>query len=169
MVVRLRPESAADEPFLRALFATTRGRELSALGGSPEQAAAFCAMQFAAQRAHYRAAFPAARFDIVELDGVPVGRLCVDRRPGELRIVDVAILPAHRGRGLGTRLLQQLSGEADAALATIHLSVEAHNPARHLYDRLGFVVRTERAPYVEMIRPARRPSRGPGPRRPRRG
>lgn len=153
MAIRLRPESAGDEPFLRALFATTRRRELAALGGSPEQAAAFCEMQFVAQRAHYRAAFPSARFDVVELDGVPVGRLCVERRPGALRVIDVAIVPECRGHGLGTRLLQQLCGEADAARARLHLSVEAHNPARRLYERLGFVVLAENGPYLEMTRP----------------
>lgn len=155
MAICLRPETAGDEPLLRALFASTRVRELAALGGSPDQAEAFCALQLAAQRAHYRAAFPAARFDIVEWEGVPVGRLCVDRRPGELRIVDVALLPEHRGRGLGTGLLHQLCGEADAALATMNLSVEAHNPARRLYERFGFAVWSTNGPCLEMTRPAR--------------
>lgn len=45
-----------------------------------------------------------------------------------------------RGRGLGTRLLRELLDRAHrAGFARISLSVEDGNPARRLYERLGFV------------------------------
>ncbi|MBA4174599.1 MAG: GNAT family N-acetyltransferase, partial [Hyphomicrobium sp.] len=51
----LRPEAAADDAYLLALYATTRAAELEQVQGwTPEQKQAFVAMQFNAQRHHYR-------------------------------------------------------------------------------------------------------------------
>ncbi|MDT0307886.1 GNAT family N-acetyltransferase [Streptomyces sp. DSM 44917] len=52
----------------------------------------------------------------------------------------VAIEPAHRGRGLGPRLLNALLRRAEeAGVERISLSVDDGNPAARLYERLGFV------------------------------
>jgi len=55
----------------------------------------------------------------------------VDERTPEL---SVAVLPAHRGKGIGTLLLERL---LDAVPAT-SLSCDPANPAWRLYLRLGF-------------------------------
>lgn len=136
----LRPETDADLPFLRALYATTREDELALLPWSAEQKSAFVAMQFDAQHRHYRAQFPDASFEVVELAGTPIGRLYVDRRRDEVRLVDVALLPEHRGHGLGSALLEAIVAEADAAGLPVTLHVEPRNPAARLYARLGFAV-----------------------------
>lgn len=53
--------------------------------------------------------------------------------------VSIAVLPAHRGRGIGTALLEGLEREArDRHINRLSLSVERENPAAALYQRLGF-------------------------------
>jgi ribosomal protein S18 acetylase RimI-like enzyme len=49
-----------------------------------------------------------------------------------------AVLTEHRGRGIGTAALRMLLGEAARAGKPVRLHVERTNPARHLYERLGF-------------------------------
>ncbi|WP_437571176.1 N-acetyltransferase family protein [Sorangium sp. So ce542] len=53
--------------------------------------------------------------------------------------LSIALLPQHRGRGLGTRLLTSLLEEARNRYPAISLSVSPDNPALRLYRRLGFV------------------------------
>jgi GNAT superfamily N-acetyltransferase len=53
--------------------------------------------------------------------------------------VSIALLPAHRGRGIGTRLMSALADLAAARhVGALSLSVESANPARRLYERLGY-------------------------------
>ncbi|HEX8386147.1 MAG TPA: GNAT family N-acetyltransferase [Rubricoccaceae bacterium] len=132
----LRPSRAEDEPFLGALYASTRADEVAATGWPQDQIDAFLASQFAFQSAHYAAHYGDAAFSVVEQDGEPVGRLIVATWPEEVRIVDVALVPERRGRGTGTALLRGVLASAGARRVTIH--VEQFNPALRLYDRLGF-------------------------------
>jgi ribosomal protein S18 acetylase RimI-like enzyme len=137
--VALRPATPADAEFLYRVYANTRYEELAPVGWPPEQVEAFLRMQFRAQDTHYRRFFPATAFDVVECGGEPVGRLYVDRRPDEIRVVDIALLPEHRSRGLGTRLMAPLLAEAGAAGLPVRIHVEVNNPAKAWYARLGFV------------------------------
>lgn len=108
-------------------------------GLEPALADLLLRQQFAGQSATYRAVFPAASFDIVEVDGEPVGRIVTDAAQGVLRLVDIALLPEWRGRGIGTRLLCALQADAEAACVPLRLSVARANAgARRLYARLGF-------------------------------
>jgi ribosomal protein S18 acetylase RimI-like enzyme len=136
---KLRSIRSSDDAFLRQLYASTRQRELDRVAWSAEQKEVFLKHQFDAQDHYYQKQFPRASFDVVELDKKPVGRLYVDRRAEEIRIIDIALLPEHRGRGLGGALIQSLLDEAAEAGKRVTIHVELENPARHLYDRLGFV------------------------------
>jgi ribosomal protein S18 acetylase RimI-like enzyme len=98
----------------------------------------FLQMQFQAQRRCYLADYPGATLDVIELDDEPVGRLYVHRRENEIRIMDIALLPEFRRRGLGTRLLQSIQQEGGARQKPVTIHVEVFNPARWLYQRLGF-------------------------------
>ena len=85
--------------------------------------------------------------------GEDAGRLYVARWEDEIRIVDIALLPEFRGRGLGGELLRELKAEADAAGKPLSIHVEANNPARPWYERLGFRAEGEFGVYVLMRRP----------------
>jgi GNAT superfamily N-acetyltransferase len=135
---RLRTATPEDEQFLRAVYASTRAEELARVPWSDEQKRAFTDMQFAAQDADYRRHYPDAQYSIIEVQGVPAGRLYVDRCSKEIRIIDIALLPEHRRAGIGTSLLRALQDEARTMGKTLTIHVEKFNPARSLYHRLGF-------------------------------
>jgi len=135
----MRPVAPTDRDFLLSLYASTREAELAATGWSAEVQAAFVEMQFRAQTAHYETHWPDARYEIIEHGGRPIGRLWVDHRPDEHRILDIALLTEHRGRGIGTTVLRAVQEEARRAGCAVRIHVEVNNPARRLYERLGFV------------------------------
>ena len=87
---------------------------------------------------------------MVEVGGRPVGRLYVDRAPGELRIIDISLVPELRGRGIGGALIAALQREAADVGAVVRLHVELHNRAARLYERLGFVPVGEPGVYRRM-------------------
>lgn len=153
-VVTLRPATDADRDFLLGVYASTRAEELAQVAWPPGQREAFVRQQFEAQDASYRRHNPDASFDVVEVDGRPAGRLTVDRRTTELRVVDIALLPEFRGSGAGTELLGRLLDEAAASGRRTTVHVELHNPAARLYERLGFVAVGEHGLHRLMERPA---------------
>lgn len=135
----LRPITDDDREFLFRLYASTRAEELRAVDWSDAQKEAFLRMQFDAQHHAYTTNYPGAELSVVLVDGVPAGRLYLHQREDELRIVDVALMPEHRGRGLGGELLRQVQQRAQALGLAARIHVELYNPAQRLYARLGFV------------------------------
>lgn len=134
----LRPAGPDDAELLYRAYASTREDELSVVPWDAAAKEAFLRMQFAAQDTHYRATFPAASYDLIVCGEQVLGRLYVDRGEDAWLVLDLALLPRHRGKGIGTRLLTQVQAGAAAAGKPVHLHVERFNPARRLYDRLGF-------------------------------
>ena len=136
--ITFRPCDNGDVPFLRHLYGTTRDDELRQVPWSDEEKRLFLDMQFTAQKTHYEEYFPGCEFLVIELDRTPIGRLYVDRGDDDIRITDIALLPEFRGRGIGRMLMQEILEEASATRKRVTIHVEQDNPARHLYDRLGF-------------------------------
>lgn len=148
--VSLRCATDDDRDFLVCVYGSTREAELDQVDWAPGQREAFVRMQFDAQDREYRRHNPHGAFDVIEVDGRPAGRLYVDRRPGDLRIVDIALLPEFRGQGAGRRLLTELQGQAAAEGRIVSIHVEAHNRAAELYERLGFVLAEDLGVYRRM-------------------
>ena len=146
----LRPVTETDTDFLSRVYASTRWEELAVTDWSDGQKAQFCRQQFTAQDAHYRKHYPTAEFSVIERDGTSIGRLYVDRWPKEIRIMDITLLPEHRGEGMGTKLLRDLQEEARGAGKVLSIHVEKFNPALKLYERLGFTVREDKGVYLLM-------------------
>lgn len=152
-VLSFRPEEPGDAEFLFRLYSSTRAEELAMVAWPAEQKEAFLRQQFGAQHQFYREHYPDASFQVILLDGEPAGRLYVDRWAREHRIVDVALLPEHRGGGVGTRVLNEVIAAADRAGKPVSIHVEVFNPARRLYERLGFVQVADRGVHLLMERP----------------
>lgn len=145
-----------DRDFLRDLYASTRTEELAPVPWPDAEKQRFLTRQFEAQHAHYRENLPDAAYLLLEIDAVPAGRIYLDERDDEIRLVDMALLPEHRGAGIGSRLLQTVIDAAVESGRTVRLHVERHNPAWRLYDRFGFVELEDRGVYRFMEwRPAR--------------
>lgn len=138
----------ADEPLLLAIYAGTREYELSLVDWDDDRKREFVEMQFRAQDHAYHQNYLNASFDLILVDGEPVGRLYVARWLDEIRIIDIALLAAYRGRGIGGKLLADLQAEAAAARLPLRIHVERYNPALRLYDRLGFRMLEDRGVYL---------------------
>jgi GNAT superfamily N-acetyltransferase len=149
----LRPISAADTAFLTQVYGSARAEELAQVEWQPGQQQAFIEMQFAAQHAHYQQHYRDAMFAIIEHSGEAAGRLYLARWASEYRIVDIALLPPFRGRGLGTAILNAIIAEAAGQGLPVSIHVERFNPALRLYERLGFEFVSEYGVYYLMRRP----------------
>lgn len=145
--LHFRNATDADLPFLARVYAASRAEELAPVPWSHSQKSAFLQSQFDAQHAHYRRHYTTALWLVVSRGEADIGRLYLDRWPREHRLIDIAILPEHRGQGYGTALLQDLIDEASAARKPLSIHVEKNNPAMRLYFRLGFRAIAEHGVY----------------------
>jgi GNAT superfamily N-acetyltransferase len=144
---RFRRITAADLPFLARVYASTRTEEVAAAPWTDEQKAVFLASQFQAQHAHYQKYYPDADWLVIARDGNDIGRLYIERWSAQHRIIDIALLPEHRGKGFGGALLADLLDEATAAGKDVSIHVEKFNPAMRLYKRLGFAIEEDKGVY----------------------
>ncbi|MEP6510456.1 MAG: GNAT family N-acetyltransferase [Dokdonella sp.] len=145
--ITLRSETPEDLPWLAALYAQVRADELAPVPWSAAAKEAFLLDQFQRQHAYYRSTYLGAEFLVVEREHTLIGRLYVHRGVHEIRLMDIALDAAQRGRGLGSLLLARLMVEAAAADKELTLHVEPENRARRLYARLGFRLIEERGVY----------------------
>ena len=151
-VITRRPVERRDEPLLRELFASSR-QEWDLL--PPSSRDTLLAMQFRAQRQQYAVSHPEASHQILVADGVDIGQLILDESPTAIRIVDVSIHQAYRGRGIASAVLGDVISSAERVGLPVQLSVWSTNAgARRLYERLGFSVTAEANGYLNMHRPA---------------
>jgi ribosomal protein S18 acetylase RimI-like enzyme len=148
--VTRRTVTGADTPLLRELFADARD-DLLLLPADVRDA--LVDMQFRAQRRQYAETYPQARHEVLVVDGRDVGRLLVDYGAATVRVVDVTIRHAHRGRGIATIALTEVLAAAERADQPVQLSVWSTNAvARRVYERLGFELTGESAGYLELRR-----------------
>ena len=112
---QLRPRTPADAPFERAVYAATRADELEAWGWTAPQREAFLDLQFRAQQA----AFASRTVQIAEVDEAPAARLVTATSDDEVHLVDIAVLPAFRGRGLGSALVRGLQRDASRVVLEV--------------------------------------------------
>lgn len=155
MNLELRSITDADLEFLYQVYASTRSAEMALVDWDVSQKEAFLRFQFNAQHKYYQKNYPAAQFSILHKNGLPIGRLYLDRRETEIRIVDIALLPEYRRQGIGNYVLGQVLAEGDYTGKRVSIHVERNNPALSLYDRLGFKMTIDRGVYLFMERDPR--------------
>lgn len=137
----LRPARDDDLPWLRTLYASTRAEELAAVPWPDEAKRAFLDSQFALQHQHYLLHYADADFLAIERDGAPMGRYYLQRRAPDHLIVDISLLPAARGQGVASALIEHSQRDAAALGRGLQLHVASDNlAAQRLYQRLGFAL-----------------------------
>jgi len=136
--VTLRPVTPDDRDFLCELYASTRIEELRVTGWAQDQIDAFLLQQFEAQTLHYAAHYNPDGFMALCHGEAAIGRLYLEERPDEIRIVDIALLPMHRGQGIGSSVLDDVMAMATQQGKCVRIHVEQNNPAQSLYQRLGY-------------------------------
>ncbi len=137
--IRFRPIRPEDEAFLYKVYASTREEELAPLEWDAAQKEAFLRMQFLAQHRHYQTYYANDEFLVILQEEQPIGRIYIGRWENEIRLIDIALLPEFRGRGIGTGLLRDLLREGEETGKPVRIHVEKFNPALRLYQRLGFI------------------------------
>lgn len=149
-VLHIRPALPSDEAFLLALYRSTRA-DLLALLADPRYIDALIAMQQHMQAAGYRSSYPDAQYEVLELDGAPAGRLVTAAVSGAVRVVDLAVMPQARGRGVAGEALRRLQRQAAQGGRDLTLAVRKDNAgARRLYAALGFAVESEDAAVLQL-------------------
>jgi len=76
--------------------------------------------------------------DVALVDGAVVGYLDVENEGEFVALHNIRVAPSMQGRGLGGALVRRVI--AEAAPKPVQLRVLRVNPARRLYERLGFRV-----------------------------
>ena len=151
--IQLRPAQAKDEAFLKSVHDAGRAWEFEALKtqGLDDLHATIMAQQYAAQHDVYFNVFTLAKYAVIEWCGQPVGRLYADFRDHEIRILDLMILPAFRGKKIGDIVVRAVCGQASQERKPVTLQVHPLNRARAFYRRLGFrEIGGGHGPFVEM-------------------
>jgi ribosomal protein S18 acetylase RimI-like enzyme len=124
---RLRPATEADRAFLFRLHCVAMRESVEALWGWDEQL----------QRRIFDERFDRMRFQVIQVDGEDAGVLDVQERGDEVFLKLIELLPAHRGKGIGTSIIRWLQARGKP----VTLRVLTTNPrAVALYRRLGFRV-----------------------------
>jgi GNAT superfamily N-acetyltransferase len=149
----LRAATPDDREFLYAVYASTRQEELAQSGWPEAEVEAFLREQFRLQDHHYRTYFEGAEFLVIQTAETPIGRLYLHQRSEALVLVDIALLQAWRGCGIGERLVRDVLARAAGLGLPVELHVEYFNRAQVLYRRLGFVAGAVNGPYIQMIWP----------------
>jgi GNAT superfamily N-acetyltransferase len=123
----LRPAHPHDFPFCERLYFAEMDHIITQLG-----------LDMARQRESFARQWHVAEVRIITMSGEDIGWLQTKTTDSTL-ILGQLYLSGHMQRqGIGTRVLQMLIEEARRAGKPVTLGVVKINPARRLYERLGF-------------------------------
>ncbi|MBN3817218.1 GNAT family N-acetyltransferase [Paraburkholderia sp. Se-20369] len=138
--IEWRAATPADVPFLLSLRKLTMTEHLQRAAMPTDD------------DAHYQRI--SANFEDASIvcDGeVRIGLLKLSRTGGEWHLHQIQILPDRQGHGIGEIILRRVLDEATHEGAAVSLSVLHGNPARRLYERLGFACVTETSRSAELV------------------
>jgi ribosomal protein S18 acetylase RimI-like enzyme len=145
----LRRAESEDETFLFQLFVSAQ--TFAPCGWDAAQRRQLLALQFRARSASYAASYPRAQSDLIcTPERTPVGRLLVAAASDGLHLIDIALLPAYRQKGIGTHVLLDLQRTCMTMERRITLNVQREGRAHALYRRLGFRSTSEDAVYARL-------------------
>ena len=152
MEITYRNITERDLAFLKKVYRSTREEELKLTDWPEKQKDEFINQQFNAQHDYYHQVYNEASFQIILSDGVPAGRLYLWESERQIRIVDIALLPEFRNKGIGNFILRKLIDKSEESSRIVSIHVECYNPALSLYKRLGFEQKDQTGVYYYMER-----------------
>ncbi len=138
--LEFRPATAADGEFLYQLHRAAMMEYVSQTWGWDEEW----------QQEYFRQHFDPAASQVVQFQGHDVGVVSIIVQPSRLFIGGIEILPEYQNRGIGTAVLQGILDRARRLGKPVALQVLKVNPARALYERMGFTIRGETATHWQM-------------------
>jgi GNAT superfamily N-acetyltransferase len=155
MNIQLRHAVSEDEDFLRQLFVATQPMETASWNISATAREQLLKLQFRGRIQSYTEQYPNAEDLIICLNEEGeverrVGRHLVMRQEDSILGIDLAVLPAYQKQGLGQFVLQGIQRQCLKEGLRFRLQVLHTNPARRLYDRLGFRMVSKDLLYAQM-------------------
>ena len=132
----LRPVCAADRDFVERVYFDTQRWIIEALFGWSDEET---------ERLNFADSYDEEHTQVIIVDGKDAGWLTV-QRARDIHLDSIYLVPAHQRKGIGTSLVRTLIAEADKSGMVVRLSTAKINPARRLYERLGFIV-VDEGPY----------------------
>lgn len=128
--IGFRPAAESDIGFLYALHVATMKEYVDRTWGWED----------AFQESVFRRNYVPSEVEIITWDSRDMGMLNVEERAGDIFLRAIEIHPEYQGRGIATSILRQIILDASASGRPVRLHVLKVNPAKRLYDRLGFSV-----------------------------
>ncbi len=149
--VSRRRATEEDDAFLFDLFRAVRAPEFAGALIPAAQLDLLMRIQYAGQKQSYAVQYPDSDHELVLVDGDLVGRIWFFRMPSEHRLVDIALLPEYRNRGIGSGLLRQAIANAGQSGVPLRCSVGITNAGSlRFHQRLGFRIVSQDEVYAEM-------------------
>ena len=140
-LLHIRTITADDEESLCQIYSSTRTEELAQLTDwTSNQKETFLRSQFTAQHSYYQNNYKDANFWAIEYRSQIIGRLYLhlNYEGASMRIIDIALLPEWRNRGIGKQILLEVMELAGNMNRSVTIHVETFNRAMKLYKKLGF-------------------------------
>jgi ribosomal protein S18 acetylase RimI-like enzyme len=153
LVCRL--EALDDEPFIRRLMIETLTDQLAAWSWPDDVRERLLDAQYRIRRQGFRASTGDSPGTIVLIEGKPVAWYVAAEFDDEIRLVNIVVETADRGKGIGSEILRQLLHDSDRSRKSLRLSVAMNNQrASELYARFGFRQTGNDGTHYFMERPA---------------
>jgi ribosomal protein S18 acetylase RimI-like enzyme len=128
--IKLRGASNADRFFIESIYFDTQRWLIEELFGKRGDKV---------ERQKFAEFYDQANTSIIVVNGEAAGWITVARSPEGIHLEQIYLAASWQNRGFGSLLVGQLVDEARAAHVPLRLST-AKNPAKSLYERLGFIV-----------------------------
>lgn len=103
------------------------------------------------QRNNFSTHLSPEKFDIMVLEGKPIGGFMMDERKDYLWLEMLLINPDYQRKGIGSKVMKQLQQEAITQNKPLKLSVIKANPVKPFYEKLGFMVEAEDKAFFQLI------------------
>ena len=137
-MVTFRNVEDKDQQFIEIVYRSTREKELSLTNWTEDEKHRFIIMQSIAQLAEYKKNYKDAVYKIICYKNKPAGRLYLWESNHEIRVIDISLLPKFRSKGIGGKILRDIIQVARQQNKIVSLNVVRNNPAKKLYERVGF-------------------------------
>ena len=92
------------------------------------------------QRQLFRESFETERAKVIIFEGKDAGFLDVAERETETVLISIRLLPEFQNKGIGTKVIRDILNKSHEKNKPVRLQVLKINPAKTLYNRLGFEI-----------------------------
>ncbi len=140
MDIQLKKKNESDDEFLFRLFGEIKIAELNLYAWPEPMKNQLVSMQYNAYKQMIKNEYPNVEDYVISANNEKAGRLQLDVKDSGIRIINISLLPAFHGNGIGTKIIKDILAEADLKNKPVYLEVDRVNPAFNLYCKLGFEI-----------------------------